>query len=221
MDGNLNIVPIGVVGEMCIATDQMANGYLKMPEKTNASFVTNPFNKSEMIYRTGDMIRLNDNLEIELLGRKDDQVKLNGQRTEIGEIEKSILREGSAKQTAVNIVEYTNKTYLVAWLVPDSDNLAEMWSNDVMNASIARHYILKIKTFISRFLAPFMIPHIWIPVKQMPLTSHGKINKAELKQYLLNKSVDEWNQYGALGDEEVIKPVSELAIFYKKNGPMS
>ncbi len=100
LDENLKPVPTGVVGELCIGGAGVGSGYLNRPELTAEKFVDDPFYPGETLYRTGDIGRWNEQGQIVFLGRRDHQVKLNGARVELGEIE-ARLKEHSAIREAV------------------------------------------------------------------------------------------------------------------------
>ncbi|KAK9760115.1 hypothetical protein K7432_016187 [Basidiobolus ranarum] len=87
---DLRLVPLGVVGELCISGSQLARGYLNRPDLTEAAFVSSPFISGERIYRTGDLARFNNDGSVELIGRKDNQIKLHGLRIELDEIEHAL-----------------------------------------------------------------------------------------------------------------------------------
>src|SRR5699024_10438903 len=96
-----NLQPLGVYGELCIAGDGLAEGYLNNPEETNEKFLKLPFNPNKKVYRTGDRARLLPNGEIELKGRLDSQVKIRGYRVEINEIEQVLLSHEHIREAVV------------------------------------------------------------------------------------------------------------------------
>ncbi|MBQ0740131.1 AMP-binding protein, partial [Aquimarina celericrescens] len=85
-----HLLPIGVVGELCIGGDQVARGYLNKEELTKEKFKSNPFKEGDRIYKTGDLARWTVDGTIEYIGRKDNQVKIRGYRIELGEIENAL-----------------------------------------------------------------------------------------------------------------------------------
>ncbi|MBR2556897.1 MAG: amino acid adenylation domain-containing protein, partial [Methanobrevibacter sp.] len=94
LDNENRRVPIGAVGELCIAGKQTADGYLNRPKETAASFVKNPFDSNEeygVMYRTGDLVRILEDGTFAIVGRRDSQVKIRGNRVELGEVE-SVIR---------------------------------------------------------------------------------------------------------------------------------
>ncbi|MBL8150694.1 MAG: amino acid adenylation domain-containing protein, partial [Blastocatellia bacterium] len=101
VDKNMNLVPIGVAGELCIAGDGLAEGYWKRPELTKEKFVDNPFKLGTLLYRTGDLARWREDGEIDFLGRLDHQVKIRGFRIEIGEVETVLAKHPLITNNAV------------------------------------------------------------------------------------------------------------------------
>ena len=113
VDQHLQLVPVGVPGELLIGGPQLARGYLNRPELTRGKFIRNPFSEdcnhsgknkdpaSDRLYRTGDLCRWLPNGEVEFLGRIDFQVKLRGFRIELGEIESRLSEMEQVKQCVV------------------------------------------------------------------------------------------------------------------------
>lgn len=125
---DLQIAPVGVLGEICIAGVGLARGYLNRPELTAEKFINDPFlkNSCKKLYKTGDIGRWNADGNIECFGRLDDQVKIRGYRIELGEIETAILQTGLAAQVAVVIKEgRENEKMLTAYFKPAREMLKE------------------------------------------------------------------------------------------------
>src|SRR6185295_12161926 len=102
LDRELELVPVGVPGELYIAGDGLARGYLDRPELTAEKFVPNLFGAAgTRLYRTGDLVRYLPDGEIEYLGRIDHQVKLNGARIELGEIERALRKHAAVRDAVV------------------------------------------------------------------------------------------------------------------------
>lgn len=98
LDEELNLVPKGVPGDLWIAGDGLARGYLNKPELTSEKFIIAPFNPKERMYKTGDIARWKLDGTIEFFGRKDNQVKIRGFRIELGEVENSLLSHKGVKE---------------------------------------------------------------------------------------------------------------------------
>ncbi|NLD48526.1 MAG: amino acid adenylation domain-containing protein, partial [Clostridiaceae bacterium] len=164
VDDQNNLQPIGVEGELCVAGDGLARGYLNQPELTKEKFVENPFESGSLMYRTGDLARWLPDGTIEFLGRIDNQVKIRGYRIEIGEIESQLSQHPDIKECVVvtDIDKEGNKN-LVAYYVSDKS----------MDLSELRH-------FIQRDLPDYMVPSYFIQIDAMPLNQNGKINRTAL-----------------------------------------
>ena len=120
MDKNMKLLPPGVAGELLVGGDGVGRGYLNKNELTAEKFVPNPYNKHEILYRSGDLVRRLHNGELEYLGRLDHQVKIRGFRIELGEIE-AVLREHSFIKDAL-VLQQEDKSgdrYLAAYIVAD------------------------------------------------------------------------------------------------------
>jgi len=105
MDPNLNLVPFGSIGEIYVGGNGLANNYWNRPKLSNQVFISNPFNPSEKLYRTGDLGKYNDDEDIEFLGRADQQIKIRGFRVELNEIEKVIKTYNKAIINAIVLIE--------------------------------------------------------------------------------------------------------------------
>ncbi len=181
VDQNLNLVPIGAVGELCITTVGIAKGYMNRPELTEEKFVKNPFVTlaetkilGEKMYKTGDLARWLPDGNIEFLGRIDNQVKIRGFRIELGEIENQLLAHKEVKEAVViDKVDSSGNKYLCAYVVSGQD----------LSTSELRTHLLK-------EVPEYMIPSYFVRLEQLPLTLNGKVNKKllpELDQNLVDK----------------------------------
>ncbi|MEO8173546.1 MAG: amino acid adenylation domain-containing protein, partial [Sediminibacterium sp.] len=166
LNDKLEIVPLGVAGEICVGGAGLARGYLNRPELTAQKFVANPFNDEEgsRLYRTGDLGSFQPGGNIEYLGRIDDQVKIRGYRIELGEIENVLLQSGMVKQAVVLAKEDTRlHKRLVGYVVP----------NEGFDRKAAA-------TYLRARLPEYMVPAIWVEVESMPLTANGKTDRKAL-----------------------------------------
>ncbi|NPV92850.1 MAG: amino acid adenylation domain-containing protein [Firmicutes bacterium] len=165
LDRHMQIVPIGVPGEIFIGGECLSLGYLNNPELTNQRFVPDPFNPGARLYRTGDLGRWYPRGEIAFLGRIDTQVKVRGLRIELGEIESALRRHPAIADTVVLSVEVQGKKNLCAYVVPKPGESIDFPS--------VRKSLLKI-------LPRFMIPPFFIQIDAIPLNSNGKADRRAL-----------------------------------------
>ncbi|MEY6549711.1 amino acid adenylation domain-containing protein [Bacillus cereus] len=159
-----NVQPVGEIGELYISGECLAKGYINLSEMTNEKFISNPFVLEERMYKTGDLARWLPNGEIEYIGRNDSQVKINGYRLELEEIEKQYLKFGDV--TDVVVLKWGNKdgsSYLCAY-IQGKEKIS----------------IEQLQGFISRNLPSYMVPKAVIQLDQMPLTINGKLDKKAL-----------------------------------------
>ena len=161
-------VPLGVAGELCVAGDGLARGYLHQPELTAERFLPDPFGSSAgaRLYRSGDLARQLSDSEIEYLGRIDQQVKIRGFRVEPGEIE-ATLNEHSAVRESVVIAheEATGDKRLVAYVVARD--------GEPFSAEDLRNHL-------QQMLPDYMLPAVFVEMKALPLTLNGKIDRRAL-----------------------------------------
>ena len=152
----------GEVGELCVRGSSLAFGYYRDLEKTNQAFVQNPLNKNylDKIYRTGDLVQLNERNEIIFLGRKDSQIKHMGYRIELGEIENAIL--------AIDFIENACVIYN-----DEKKEIEAFYIGDVKKSKIRKELMEKIPKY--------MIPTKWYLMPEFPLNANGKINRKQLK----------------------------------------
>nr|WP_159102356.1 non-ribosomal peptide synthetase [Caldalkalibacillus mannanilyticus] len=161
---NGHLQPIGVAGELCIAGEGLARGYLNKPDITKERFVTHPYDPQKQMYRTGDIARWLPDGSIEYLGRMDHQVKIRGYRIELGEIESKLLAHQEIQEAVVEAMTY-------------NENQQDLCAYFTATREIS---VFEIKQHLSVALANYMIPSHFIQVEQMPLTPNGKIDRKAL-----------------------------------------
>jgi amino acid adenylation domain-containing protein len=168
LDRELRPAPVGVMGEVYIGGDCVARGYSNHPDLTADRFVPHPFSdvKGARLYRTGDRGRFLSGGELECAGRVDHQVKLRGNRVELGEIE-AALAEHEAVNEVVAIVreDQPGDQRLVAYFVP------------ARNTQPAG---LELRDYLSKKLPEYMLPAAIVPLKTLPLTRNGKVDRFNL-----------------------------------------
>src|SRR5687767_11584834 len=123
LNGHLEPVPTGIVGDLYIGGAGLARGYLNQPEATAEKFIPNPFGQGRL-YKTGDLARRLPNGDLEFLGRADDQVKLRGFRIELGEIEAVLSQHTAVEQSVVALKEKAaDENQLVAYIKPTQQSV--------------------------------------------------------------------------------------------------
>jgi amino acid adenylation domain-containing protein len=164
---NQEVQPIGVIGELYIGGDGLAMGYINHPELTHEKFLPDPFYPGKMMYETGDLARWLEDGNIEFCGRKDHQVKIRGNRIELGGIESVLLKHREIREAKVTLREDEEKgKFLSAYLVTDPNSFEN--SKDSLS--------LQIRNYLKGFLPSFMIPTCFIKMQAFPLTPNGKVD---------------------------------------------
>ena len=165
VDENMKRLPVGASGELCHAGRQIARGYHNLPEKTASVFVENPFSvcdEDKRLYRTGDMVRMKGDGNIEYIGRIDSQVKIRGYRIELGEIEGALLKHDLVKNAAVIVIEKGGNKYITAYYTGETIPEDEL------------------KLFLNPLIPDYMMPSFFVHLEKMPVTPGGKIDKKAL-----------------------------------------
>ncbi|MFF2013913.1 amino acid adenylation domain-containing protein [Streptomyces sp. NPDC058195] len=160
-------VPVGVPGELLVGGVPVARGYRGRPELTEEKFVAyEAEGVSTRVYRTGDLVRWRADGQLEFLRRIDNQVKIRGNRIELGEVESTLLTHPGIGEVCVIVREDTpDDKRLVAYLVAagaDAPSTAELHAH------------------LGRFLPDYMIPAVFVTLERLPLTANGKLDRAAL-----------------------------------------
>jgi amino acid adenylation domain-containing protein len=162
VDDALQLVPPGVIGELCIAGPRLARAYLNRPDLTAASFVPDPFGRAgTRMYRTGDLGRHLPDGTLQFIGRRDQQVKLRGFRIELGEVESALLAcVGVREAVVLDVDDARDNKQLIAYIVCDGGQAASA----VLQQQLAAR------------LPAYMVPTAWFVLDRLPLNAGGKVD---------------------------------------------
>ncbi|HXO39810.1 MAG TPA: amino acid adenylation domain-containing protein, partial [Thermoanaerobaculia bacterium] len=165
LDARLQPVPLGVPGELYLGGEGLTRGYLHRPDLTAERYLPNPFGPpGSRLYRVGDRVRYLPSGELDFLGRLDHQVKIRGYRIELGEIEGALTRHREVRQAAVLATsDGHGGNRLIAYLETESDLPPG-----------------ELRVFLRNRLPDYMVPAGFVPLRRLPLTANGKIDRRAL-----------------------------------------
>lgn len=172
LDGDLQPVPTGVVGELYVAGTGVGRGYFADPLRSAAVFLPDPYaaRAGERLYRTGDLARRRPDGQLEYVGRIDQQVKVRGFRIELGEIESRLRDLAGWREAAVVVQDSPTGKALVAFVVADDE--ASAWSE----------WRETLKAALKAQLPDYMVPLHWVQLQGLPLNANGKVDRKALPQ---------------------------------------
>jgi len=162
LDRNLQVLPVGVPGELCISGEGIARGYRNRPELTHEKFVRDPYHRESMMYRTGDLASYLPDGNLQFLGRLDQQVKFRGLRIELGEIESVLSQHPDVQEAIVTAQPDAQKPRLIAHVV-----VREQYATSAA----------ELRGFLKSRLPDYMVPSTFTFVDALPRTPNGKIDR--------------------------------------------
>ncbi len=166
MNEENKIVAPGEKGELCIGGVQVSKGYCNNEELTKKSFIPNPYKEDDIIYKTGDLVSINENREIEYHGRIDFQVKIRGLRIELGEIETNLCKYEGITKSVVIVDEHDSvNKYLVAFYQGEKEVEPELLAK-----------------FLGERIPHYMVPAKFIRIERFETTLNGKLDKKALNK---------------------------------------
>lgn len=231
------LIPIGLVGELIINGDIIGRGYLNDPERTAASFILPPAwlqqlgslrqDNARCVYRTGDLVRYLQDGSLEYVGRRDQQVKLRGQRIELGEVETLLERHGWAApawQVAVELAYLGPERVpsLVAFVGPGlhRSGTSSLTSQGPDEANLIlppnETFQSETRTALRRLrtsLPAIMIPGLFLLIQRMPLSNTGKIDRRALRAAAEALSINELRIHRGADTKRVGTPMSNEERF--------
>ncbi|KAI1134214.1 hypothetical protein F5Y05DRAFT_240017 [Hypoxylon sp. FL0543] len=186
------LVPLGCVGELCFGGDQIAAGYLKMPELTAAKFFEH--REYGRLYRSGDMGRMLPDGSLIILGRMDTQVKLRGLRIELQEIQTIVIKSRLAKACTSVLIAANDTNSLALFYVPISHGSSRFSILPITEST--RQTMIKIEQLLRAALPDYMVPSFVFPVSALPLTSSGKVDHGQLSHSIT--AISDIDLYGSV-----------------------
>lgn len=172
LDAAMRPVPPGVAGDLYLTGIQLAQGYLGRPDLTASRFIADPFAPGERMYRTGDVARWLAYGAVEYLGRSDDQLKIRGQRIELGEIDRAMSALPDVAQAVSHACVFNQAAatggdarQLVGYLVSDSGLPLDTAA---------------LKARLAEQLPPHMVPVVLMQLAELPLSANGKLDRKAL-----------------------------------------
>lgn len=190
------LAPVGAVAELCLEGPFLARGYWNNLAKTSEVFIENPrfmkkFSKDAFsrIYRTGDLVRYASDGRVHYLGRKDNQIKLAGQRMELGEIEHHLQADETIKHAVVLLPKSgAAKRKLAAvvsfhWTPTEADAYDKPWDTPISHPDVLQ--LIKVaKERLSDLVPSYMVPTLWVAIPRIPALASAKLDRKQVGAWL-------------------------------------
>jgi amino acid adenylation domain-containing protein/non-ribosomal peptide synthase protein (TIGR01720 family) len=188
LDSNMNLEPVGIMGQLYIGGEGLARGYWRRPELTAERFVPDPYGQpGGRLYASGDLARWMEDGNLEFFGRADNQIKTRGFRVELGEIEVALLQHGGVRNCAVVMKTSAKGKELVAYISGEA------------NAD-------ELKNHLKAKLPEYMVPGVYVMLPELPLNTNGKVDRRALPN-VEGKAVQKVEEA-----PPAITPVEELLV---------
>lgn len=195
LNSSLEPVPSGILGELYVGGAGVSQGYLNRETLTQERFIQDPFSSNgNRLYKTGDYARFLADGSMEYLGRIDEQVKIRGYRIELGEIESILCKHPLIKDGAVIALMRGNEKVLTAYFVTHAED----------QFASKRSLIEHIRQALAKQLPEYMVPTWFQPIKALPMTINGKLDKKKLSQIPID----------SFQDEKYVAPANELETLF-------
>lgn len=204
------LLPLGAVGELLIEGPVVTRGYLNQPELTEKAYITAPSwlqrfrhpAQAGRLYRSGDLVQMVENGWIRYMGRKDTQVKVRGQRVELGEIEYHLrARFPGDHEVVAEVVRRGPSTILVAFICPSrstalDDEIPDEESEILASPSANfQSQALSACEELKALLPPYMVPAVLLPLRRLPLTNTLKTDRKALREEVTRLSIEAFSKY--------------------------
>lgn len=173
LDSAMRPVPVGIAGDLYLTGIQLAQGYLSRPDLTASRFVADPFDAGERMYRTGDVARWLDNGAVEYLGRSDDQLKIRGQRIELGDIDRAL-------QALPDVAQAVTHACVLNQGAAASGGDARQLVGYLVSASGQALPVDAMREQLSALLPAHMVPVALLQLADFPLSANGKLDRKAL-----------------------------------------
>ncbi len=184
VDGDGQLVPEGVEGEICLAGESVSKGYLNRPDLTTRVFVENTFTGGGYLYKTGDIGKILSDGEIGFIGRRDNQIKLRGFRIELGEIKSCLEFLDDVQQAEILVLK---------------DQLGVVWTGVQADSKV-------LQGELSRKLPAHFLPSFWLRIEKFPTNLNGKLDRKKLEKMVWD-SFQEIVEYDAPSTDLEVKMV--------------
>lgn len=207
-DNHNQLQPVGAVGELVIAGPNVGRGYINRPQQTRASFIQNPswvadfpVARDTRMYKTGDLVRYHLDGTLQILGRKDAQVKLHGQRIELREIEICAERSMPGMTAVADLIALPHPRIILflaerrqSFCADRAHRCDDCTASFVLPTDPVHEQRAAILSHLSQVLPTYMIPSIVLSLEYFPLTPSGKINRRLLREEAgkLGQGISDW-----------------------------